>query len=272
MVRSRLVLLIASLCLGTLGLSATGAFQGEPRVAAAVVNPQAQVRVELPAPAQEIRDKLSRAVNLPKGIDPNTPLKETLEFLGELHDTSIVIDKAAFRAIGANDIEQLTTGLPRIGGVSFAVVLQQVLSQLEPSATYVIRNDHLVVTTSARTCPAQWQHGQRQLVPKVDVQFDRLPLELALRNIAVKTGVNIVLDARAAEKAKAPVTIMLTQAAVDTTVVLLADMADLTALPLESVLYVTTRANADALKSDLEKRDLKDRLMPGSNPAPNAAK
>src|SRR5439155_26824057 len=73
--------------------------------------------------------------------------------------------------------------------------------------------------------------------------------------LADSTGINVILDARVAEKAgKTPVTATLNGIPLDTAVRLLADMADLKAVAIDNALYVTTKPNAETLQAEQEKR------------------
>jgi hypothetical protein len=56
-----------------------------------------------------------------------------------------------------------------------------------------------------------------------------------------------VIDSRTEEKAKTRVTATFHSVPVDTAVLILADMADLRAVALDNVLYVTTKENAEQL-------------------------
>jgi len=104
------------------------------------------------------------------------------------------------------------------------------------------------ITTRRAASPFSWNEA-----PQVSVAFDKRELKEALQEIADATGVNVVLDARAADKGKTPVSATMRAVAVAPAVQLLANMADLTimSLPLENVLYVTTRENAKSLRAEL---------------------
>jgi hypothetical protein len=58
---------------------------------------------------------------------------------------------------------------------------------------------------------------------------------------------NVVLDVRAADKAKVPVTVRFVNTPLDTAVRLLADMAELKPYAVDNLYFVTTRENADRL-------------------------
>ena len=220
-------------------------------------------------PAHELREKLARPMNLPKGIDPNTPLKESLEFLSEFQDVTILVDRAAFKAEGVSDLENFPTGLPRLTNLPFRMVLTQLLGNLDPPTTFVQRGGHLVLVPRHFTRPTQWGPAQRHVVPLVNLHADRRPLEVALHELTEQSGVNIVLDRRDRARAETLVSISLTQVPVDTAVYLLADLAELKALPLDTVLYVTTKENAKELQSDLKKTGMLERFQ-GHSPGPGA--
>jgi hypothetical protein len=117
------------------------------------------------------------------------------------------------------------------------------------------------ITTRKAASPSSWEQA-----PQVSFTFEKRELKEALHEIADATGVNIVLDARAVEKGKTLVNATVRDVGVDTAVQLLANMADLTIMPVENVLYVTTRANAKALRAELlhlEPEKIEDRNLQG---------
>jgi hypothetical protein len=79
----------------------------------------------------------------------------------------------------------------------------------------------------------------------INVNCKDQSLSEVLRGLA---GVQTVVDARVAEKAKATVTAKLDQVPPATAVRILADMADLGAVNLDGVFYVTSKDNARAMK------------------------
>jgi hypothetical protein len=71
--------------------------------------------------------------------------------------------------------------------------------------------------------------------------------------LANATDSTIVLDGRAADKAKA-VTAALINVPLDTAVEILANMSGLQVVSRDRVLYVTTKDNADAMKKEMQDR------------------
>lgn len=259
--RTRLALcFLAALSIGVLALAGVGAFPGAASAPGGSATPTASDTGETAKRVQALREKLAQSVNLSQGIDPNTPLKDALEFLSQEQGVPIHIDRAAFKAEGLADPENHPVGLPKTEGQAFRLVLQRVLAEMTPPTSFLVQYDRLVIVPRSLTRPVDWTAELRHVVPTVDVEFDSRPLEKALREIGHLSGINVVLDAKIGEKAKTPLSVSLARTPVDTAVLLLADMADLTVLALDSVLYVTTREHAQVLQEELEQRGLSDRL------------
>jgi hypothetical protein len=102
---------------------------------------------------------------------------------------------------------------------------------------------------------------RRPMLPLIQVEIEKRPLEEALKELASAAQVNIVIGVGAAEKAKIPVTATLLNVPVDTAVKILAEMAELKPVFLDRVLFVTTRENAARLQEEQD-RDLGRRLEP----------
>ena len=90
--------------------------------------------------------------------------------------------------------------------------------------------------------------------PLVYVEFYKDPLAEALKELATATECNIVLDTRAEERAKTPVTATLTNVPLDQAVLMLANMAGLKPVRIGKALYVTTPDNALALQREQDEK------------------
>jgi hypothetical protein len=199
--------------------------------------------------ARELRDKLTHPVSLEKGIDANTKLQDALDFLSDRYDLTMVIDTLAFKAdLGKDDFEKVTVTLPRMRDVKLSTVLGMLTDQF--SGTYLVRADHIVITTPQRDRPEEWTGRNRHRAALVNVELDKRPLEEALKELSSLTGINITVDPRVAEGAKTAVTATLINAPLDSSVRLLADMAGLRAAAVDNILYVTTKENADRLNAE----------------------
>jgi hypothetical protein len=170
-------------------------------------------------------------------FEANTPLKDAIEMLGERYDLAIILNNSAFKNDqGVESAEELFVALPRLVGLKLSTVLRLLVSQI--NGAYLVRGDHIEITTSQRSSPLAWQKG-RQFVPTIDADFQNQSLSDALHELSDQCGISIVLDIRVADMAKTPVTATLDGVPVDTAVELLADMAGLKMVVKDRVLYVT---------------------------------
>jgi hypothetical protein len=206
--------------------------------------------------AKDLQAKLMTAVNLPKGVDANTPLHLALEVLSDQKGVEFLIDTKAFADQGNADVENQPVHLPRIDRIRMSTVLRQLLNQV--NATFLVRSDHIeIIPVQARpeNWPGNQEAGGRPVLPLVYAEIEARPLQDALRDISEATDVSVVIDARVAEKeAKTAVTAALKNVPLDTAVRLLADMAGLKAVLVDNVLYVTTRANARQMEVERQRR------------------
>jgi len=102
----------------------------------------------------------------------------------------------------------------------------------------------------------------KQLKQRVTVDCDGTPFATAAKQLAADTGANVVVDPRLKEKANAGVTLKLDEVPLETAVRLLAEVADLRAVRMSNVLFVTTPERAEKLRPDA------DGPLPGGNPLP----
>jgi hypothetical protein len=219
-----------------------------------------------PAPAQdgekkplppeiEVWNKLSQRINFP-GFerDEKMTFKDALEAMSELYGITFHVDEAAFRAAGIEDVFGFTPVEKQTLAKMFNVPLKDLLGRCllarlpaASGATYVVRSGFVEITTGAAVRAEFLRDDKRDLLPLVHADYDRLFLGDALRDLADRADWNIVLDARAAKRAKVPVTARLRNVPLDTAVRLLADMAGLKSVQTDNVIYVTTPENARAV-------------------------
>ena len=224
---------------------------------AALANPQ-EVRKEPKIEGfQQMAHKLSLPISMEGGIDANTPLNDALEFLSQRYEVPILVNTAAFKKAGTEDVETLPVKLPKILGARLGTVLQMLLNQV--NAAYLVRSDHIEVTTLQDSRPEVWPGNQsargRALMPLVSVAFEKRPLTDALKELSTLTDVSVVVDGRAGEKkGNTAVTATFKNVPLDTAVRVLADIAGLSSMLIDNVLYVTTRPNAKVLEAEQAKR------------------
>lgn len=208
---------------------------------------------------QELRLKLARPINLEKGIDPNTPLKDALEFLADRHDLNIIIDGTAFQSIGVQKAEEQPVSLPRMRNVPISTVLRMLVGQVRGDmyvGTYQIRDGYVEVTTTYHEFFAAqtFLDNGRPHLPAVTLEARGQGIDEALRELSETTAINIVLDAKVRDRAKKTQACALHEVPLDTAVQLLADQADLGLAIIDNVLYVTDRDNANQMQSDFRRR------------------
>ena len=180
---------------------------------------------------------------------------------------SLEVDEKAFKADMVMDVLKTeiaqASPIPALKQASLERVLRKVLARVAAAseACFVVRKDHIEITTGAARLAEFWPNGNEnaranpeqpdqpanppKVLPLVVMEFDNVPLSDALRELASATDYTIVLDARAGEKSKLPVTASLINVPLDTAVRMLADMAELKPVLLNSAIYVTTEKRAD---------------------------
>ncbi|HEV3115748.1 MAG TPA: hypothetical protein VGY58_01765 [Gemmataceae bacterium] len=214
-------------------------------------------------PAESLRQKLGEAVGLPNGIQPNTPLRDALEFIGDRHEVTILVDAPAFKEDGVENIEEVPVRLPRMSGIRLDTVLRALAGQIK--GVPLLRPDHIEITTPKHAVETVWgrsypledseQPGRpRPMLPLVNVVLAKTSLDAALRELVGQTGISVILDsARAGERARTAVTAAFTNVPLDGAVRLLAEQADLQAVLVDNALYVTTRQRAQAMRDEQER-------------------
>ena len=269
-----------ALVLGVIGLGAGGVLHGagadKPAVAKAAPAPRG-VRPSLagdgcgqgpflsPGRVSAVRTKLTQPSNKEITYEANTPLKEALDHLSDVYGIRIVIDTALLKlVVQEGEVENAPVKLATLKGPSLSTVLRLLLAQVDTAVAYRIQPDFVEIT-GVRTCsrctgratisprsrarrstrPRRWPRSLPGWMP-----IWTSPLEEALRELSDLTGVNIVLDGRAGDKGRTPVTARLTDVPLDNAVKVLADMADLTPVVVGRVLYVTSKDNAKALRAE----------------------
>jgi hypothetical protein len=212
--------------------------------------------------SNEVRKKLASTITFTGFEDPETRLGDALESLTRVHGITFSVNEQAFKDEMIDDIlnKPLGRAIPRATNVSLKTVLSRILDRVATGTrpTFAVRGGTVEITTRRYASPAHWHRiaaaDEADFTPvqppEVSIAFDKRELQDALQEVADATGVNVVLDARAKEKAKAAITATVNDGAVDTVVQLLADMADLQAVTVNEIIYVTTKENAKALREE----------------------
>ncbi len=208
------------------------------------------------APVRAMRDKLGQLISVPNGFDAGTPLKDALEFLTDRQEVVILIDPMAgqlSQAEGMTELGGRPVQMPKLQHVRLNMVLDMLARQT--GTAYLVKPGYVEFTLPQRVNPVMWVPPQLRaeavkLIPTVTIDAERRSLDQVLREMAESTGINIVLDPRATDAAKTPITITLNNVPIDTAATVLADMSGLKVVPLDNLLYVTTPANAKALSAE----------------------
>lgn len=198
----------------------------------------------------DTKEKLVREYSKFEGFDdPKTTLEEALIYLTKRCDLDFDVNEKAFEADGLKDVLKAPIAekpIPERKRFTATDLLPKLLDRLpaKSNAIWIVRGSRVEMTTQAAVRAEVGVAEDQPLLPFVYTVLSKRPLEEALQELATSTGVNVVLDARAGEKAKAAVTARLMIVPVDRAVRLLADMADLKAVLVGNVLYVTNKENA----------------------------
>lgn len=203
--------------------------------------------------ARRLRGVLAKKIDLDKGIDTNTPLKDALEFLADRYDLTILVNGRAFEAIGVNKSEEQPVQLPKMMGVSLSAVLRMLAAQCrgdDATGTFLVHHDHIEITSTKHANPREWAGKDRALAPVVDGAFERQPLDEALEDLAGQTGISILVGGETGGRHRKLVTAHLQGVPLDTAVRVLADMAGLKVAVLDNALYVAPAESCRAVQEE----------------------
>ena len=92
----------------------------------------------------------------------------------------------------------------------------------------------------------------RQLRQRVTVDCNETPFGTVVKQLGTDTGANVVIDPRLGDKAAKAVTLKLDEVPLETAVRLLSEVADLRAIRMSNVLFVTTGERAEKLRADAD--------------------
>lgn len=184
----------------------------------------------------------------------------TEKYAAQGKDLAIRVEKESFKKMDQNfDINDVQVRIPnRPRRMTTIEALRIVVSQLDKPATFLIRRGVVIIT-------AKDQASTKELLKQaVAANFDARPLNEALDELSAMTGASIVLDGRLGEKAKKPITATLkNDVSLGAALRMLTDMADLKVVVLDSGIYVTSPAGAQAMLKELEKQQVPEKRQKG---------
>jgi hypothetical protein len=182
-------------------------------------------------------------------------LKEALhlfyeKLLAQGNDVSILVNTDAFKQADPNapDLYEVDVNFPPCPrkvplGTALRILLAQVPGQ---QATFLVKPGHIEITTLEEASPTR-----RLMKQKVIGSFEKQALSEVLQELAASEGVTILIDPRAGERVKIPVSVtFVTETPLGSAMRLLTDMAGLRAVETEGGVYITTPENAAALRRE----------------------
>ena len=239
------------------------------------VNPPAEDNV-----ASRLRQQLSQEIDYGGLEDVRATLTDALDQLSKRYNLNIDINEKAFEVDPPKDEEDVARTkiadpkpIPPMPRATLSFVLHKILRrvQVDSGATYLLRSGRIEITTEAAVRTELGIPADRPLLPLVGDTLDNEPIAVSLRRLAPQSGFNIVVDPRIADKLQAPATTEFNNVPVDTAVRMLANMAGMSMVRLDNVLYVTTADNAKHLREEQAQINAEKAVAnpePPKNPAP----
>jgi uncharacterized protein YneF (UPF0154 family) len=201
------------------------------------------------APAEKIRKELDQVITM--DIE-NQSLNLAIEQLKEQTKINFILDKVVITQMGM-DPEQIKVDL-KLKGVKVRSALRTLLNPYNLS--YAIVEDTVVISSEEGA-------AQRQLRQRVSIDLDKVELAKGLKQLARETGVNLIVDARAAKESAAAVSLQLDDVPLETAVRLMVETAGLKTVRVGNVLFVSTKAFAAELRADPDLNPGQPQPQPG---------
>ncbi len=214
----------------------------------------------------------TKRANFPGFDDPRTTLAEALEGLQKIYGVPFTINERAFAFDQVREVlkEEIAAPIPipPMPRATLKAVLHKVLSRIPvpDGAVYLVRDESIELTTKQFLLAETTQRTPDPLVgPGLDpillppprsalqpiyASFDKRTLEDALKFLADRSDLSVILDPRMAEKGKTLVSGTFKNVPLETTLRLLADMAELRAVQIDNAFYVTSPEKAKQLEQE----------------------
>lgn len=230
--------------------------EGSP---AKVAQPAKPAKPDTPVVPETLPDRLAQKVDFATIEDPTVSLPQLLKLLQQRYHLDIELNQAAFQddqLTNLDDFHPFEKPFPAAKGIRLDRLLQQILTRIPNSsgATYLLRRDHLEITTWARAHNEIWGSDYSgPYLALVQADFHRKPLREVVAELADQGDINIVIDNALDDKALSPVTARLRNAPVDTALRLLASMSDLEVVSRDNLFLVTTPERAARLHAKFER-------------------
>jgi hypothetical protein len=199
-----------------------------------------------PAPAGKVAtttpDKLRQGLDKTITIDyVGQSLHDVLNHFRDRTNLPINVDQMAFMHMGINGEVPMTQVEVKAKNEKASSVLRRLLSGHRLS--YVVLEDSLLVTTEEMAVV-------RQMRQRVSVDVDEVPLKKAARDLAKSHGINLVFDPLVKQTVDTQVTLQLDNTGIETALRLLAELANLKAVRMGNVMFITSEAKAKKIREE----------------------
>jgi WD40 repeat protein len=154
----------------------------------------------------KVRDMLVKPGKF-RGVDPGTPLKDALSYIGDRYELDIRMDEPAFEKGGAHQIGEKKVGLPPLTSCSLETAVQALLDQVDAGMEIRGHTIWIVPTSKPQTLAERLPSVRKQFLALLSRSTARTPeipadtpLADAVRILNDQYELNILLDARSFER------------------------------------------------------------------------
>jgi hypothetical protein len=208
--------------------------------AALLAAPATEPKPKAESPCEKIRKALDQNIESLEIVDQ--PLSLAINQLKEQTKINFVLDTVTLANSGiVPDNIQVNV---KMQNVKARAALRAVINPQHLG--YAIIGDSVIITTEDMAL-------HRLMKQKVEVDFDKVTLEAALKDLSKQCSVQILVDKKVSKEAQGQITLQLEdETPLDTAIRLLCLQADLRAVRMGNVIYVTGKDNAKELRSEPE--------------------
>ena len=185
-------------------------------------------------------EAIRKALDTPNNFEfKEQNLGAILNTISEQYKIQIALDRSTVQMMGMA-VEEMNVDL-NMKNTKLKTALRALVGQY--NLTYVISDGHLVITTEEAAV-------HRQLKQRIEVNYDNVPLQTAVKELSSKHGVSVVFDPKTVKTKTAQnlVTLQVDDVPFEAAIRLMCEMADLKPARMGNVIYITSEARADKLK------------------------
>ena len=198
-------------------------------------------------------ERIQTALQQPLSIEiTDQPLTLALNQLRDQTKLNFVLDQQTLMQMNM-DPDQLKVQV-KLKDTKLKTGLRTILGSF--NLNYAIIGDTIFISTDDVTM-------YRQMQQRVSIDLEKVEFAKALRKLSRETATNLVIDNRVAKEANEVVSLQAEDVPLETAVRLMCEMGGLKPVRVGNVLFVTTKANAQEMRSDTD-------LVPNRPPVPGA--